>query len=325
MGFEAKNIDRVSALRLEIELLGKSADEVAEAKALAEIDRQFEVSRLQVEKYLGEIGDTDGIDRLTGELSRAAQVAKGEMLTAFADLKEKQDALNASWEVGADRALKRYSDQAKNVAAASEQAFTRAFTGMEDALVEFAMTGKLNFSNLANSIISDIIRIQIRASMTQALGGASGSSGLLGALASGVSGLFGNFGTAMTYGTSVGSQQTAMLAAQDAAFRSFDGGGYTGNGPRSGGLDGKGGFWAIMHPKETVIDHTKGQSSAPTINISIKNEAAGTQAEVASTRTNGDGSIDVEMIVRQVMSRDMSSNGPITRGFGSRFGLRGAV
>ena len=36
---------------------------------------------------------------------------------------------------------------------------------------------------------------------------------------------------------------------------SFDGGGYTGNGPRSGGVDGKGGFPAILHPQETVVDH----------------------------------------------------------------------
>ena len=38
---------------------------------------------------------------------------------------------------------------------------------------------------------------------------------------------------------------------------SFDGGGYTGDKPRSGGIDGKGGFMAILHPQETVIDHTK--------------------------------------------------------------------
>ncbi|RNI21003.1 phage tail tape measure protein [Paracoccus pantotrophus] len=38
---------------------------------------------------------------------------------------------------------------------------------------------------------------------------------------------------------------------------SFDGGGYTGNASRSGGIDGKGGFLAIMHPRETVVDHTK--------------------------------------------------------------------
>ena len=40
---------------------------------------------------------------------------------------------------------------------------------------------------------------------------------------------------------------------------SADGGGYTGSGPRSGGLDGKGGFMAMLHPRETVVDHTKGQ------------------------------------------------------------------
>ena len=42
---------------------------------------------------------------------------------------------------------------------------------------------------------------------------------------------------------------------------SLDGGGYTGSGPRSGGLDGKGGFMAMLHPRETVIDHTKGQNT----------------------------------------------------------------
>ena len=41
----------------------------------------------------------------------------------------------------------------------------------------------------------------------------------------------------------------------------FDGGGYTGSTPRSGGVDGKGGFPAILHPQETVIDHTKAMSA----------------------------------------------------------------
>lgn len=42
------------------------------------------------------------------------------------------------------------------------------------------------------------------------------------------------------------------------APRSFDGGGFTGMGTRAGGLDGKGGFMAMLHPRESVIDHTKG-------------------------------------------------------------------
>jgi hypothetical protein len=44
---------------------------------------------------------------------------------------------------------------------------------------------------------------------------------------------------------------------------SFDGGGYTGVGVRSGGLDGKGGFPALLHPNETVIDHTKINQTMP--------------------------------------------------------------
>ena len=40
-----------------------------------------------------------------------------------------------------------------------------------------------------------------------------------------------------------------------ASLFSFSGGGYTGSGARSGGVDGQGGFPAILHPQETVVDH----------------------------------------------------------------------
>lgn len=49
-----------------------------------------------------------------------------------------------------------------------------------------------------------------------------------------------------------GMAQVAAIKAQ-----SFDGGGFTGVGTRTGGIDGKGGFPAILHPNETVVDHTK--------------------------------------------------------------------
>jgi hypothetical protein len=51
---------------------------------------------------------------------------------------------------------------------------------------------------------------------------------------------------------------------------SFDGGGYTGSGPRSGGMDGRGGFMAMVHPNETVVDHSKGQrAGGNVVNILI--------------------------------------------------------
>jgi len=51
---------------------------------------------------------------------------------------------------------------------------------------------------------------------------------------------------------------------------SFAGGGYTGNAPRSGGLDGQGGFMAMLHPRETVIDHARTGAGGGVPNITIK-------------------------------------------------------
>lgn len=48
----------------------------------------------------------------------------------------------------------------------------------------------------------------------------------------------------------------------------YAGGGFTGNAPRSGGLDGRGGFMAMLHPRETIVDHTQaGPTLAPQITI----------------------------------------------------------
>ena len=83
-----------------------------------------------------------------------------------------------------------------------------------------------------------------------------------------------------------GMANVAAIRAQ-----SFDGGGYTGSGTRTGGIDGKGGFAAILHPNETVIDHTKGQqgeagtSQGIVINQSF-NVSAGVQGTVRAELEN---------------------------------------
>jgi len=75
---------------------------------------------------------------------------------------------------------------------------------------------------------------------------------------------------------------------------SFDGGGSTGPGSRSGGVDGKGGFPALLHPNETVIDHTKGGGAgqlASKIEVVSRFDANGnfeSNVERISTRVSGD-------------------------------------
>lgn len=75
---------------------------------------------------------------------------------------------------------------------------------------------------------------------------------------------------------------------------SFDGGGYTGAGSRTGGVDGRGGFPAILHPNETVIDHTK---AAPSV---VRGGDVNVQ-HVWKISANGDDS--VRRIVREEAPR----------------------
>jgi hypothetical protein len=65
---------------------------------------------------------------------------------------------------------------------------------------------------------------------------------------------------------------------------SFDGGGGTGNGARTGGLDGKGGFLAMLHPQESVVDHTRGRGrsvaapvSPSSINVTVNGARGNTE------------------------------------------------
>jgi lambda family phage tail tape measure protein len=92
-----------------------------------------------------------------------------------------------SWETGVAKALNSYIDNISNAAAQSERIFTNAFKGMEDALVSFVQTGKLDFKSLANSIVADLIRIQIQQSITKPLAQMMQSSGMM----SGIKSLFG--------------------------------------------------------------------------------------------------------------------------------------
>ena len=61
---------------------------------------------------------------------------------------------------------------------------------------------------------------------------------------------------------------------------SGDGGGYTGNGPRTGGLDGRGGFMAMLHPNETVVDHSRGNSGGEVVVNQTINVTTGVQQTV---------------------------------------------
>ena len=107
----------------------------------------------------------------------------------------------------------------------------------------------------------------------------------------------------------LGAVQVAAIASQ-----TFDGGGFTGNGTRTGGIDGKGGYYAIVHPNETIVDHTKpgrevngksieetfGLNSSTSLGRGVNTSSISGRAASGSTFSGGDfivqGNVDKDIL-----------------------------
>lgn len=98
---------------------------------------------------------------------------------------DKMSEAQGSWSNGATSAFSNYLDSARDVAGQTKSLFTNAFTGMEDAIVNFALTGKLSFADFAKSILADMARIAARQASSAAL------SSLFGMAASAAGSYFG--------------------------------------------------------------------------------------------------------------------------------------
>ena len=110
--------------------------------------------------------------------------------------------------------------------------------------------------------------------------------------------LFKNIGGAFGAGGGGG-----LLGGFFGSVFSFDGGGFTGKGSRSGGVDGKGGFPAILHPNETVVDHTKTQRNpkrGDMSNIAMGYSGGGQSAPVTITNQNYFNGVTREEVMRDV-------------------------
>ena len=157
--------------------------------------------------------------------------------------------------------LAKFKDQIKQDSNAIKSSLVGAMQSFEDSLVNSLQSGKLSFKSFSDFVIKEILRIFVR-------------KAILGPIAN-------------------------MIP--DFQFDSFAGGGFTGTGARTGGIDGKGGFPAILHPNETVIDHTQGQTSGgTTVNFNINTvDAQGFDALLASRK----------QLITQIINNAMHNNG----------------
>jgi len=198
----------------------------------AALNRTAEANRLreQAEGVAG--GAFAGLAEAVGRFGEALSgaTAESDALTASTVDLGSVGATNINATAGAAENLKRVlteaQSRAKSAADMIGQKMEEAFMSMVDGTKSAGDA----FKGMARSIIAELYRIFVVKRITGFIANA--------------------IGTAM----GVPAAATAPAAAN------YEGGGYTGRGPRSGGVDGRGGFPAIVHPNETIVDHNKAGS-----------------------------------------------------------------
>jgi lambda family phage tail tape measure protein len=144
--------------------------------------------------------------------------AEEEKLAIVRRSVQERSLLEQHWGLAMQEAMINYADNTANVYQAVSGLVGNIFKGMEDALFQFAMKGKMDFSSLADSIIADMIRIAIQQSVTAPLAGMIGN--LFGGGVNGVS-------TASAIQQGGGDGIGALIS-----LNGWASGGYTGDGGR---------------------------------------------------------------------------------------------
>lgn len=197
--------------------------------------------RLDLANQYGDGSRGMSLDEYNQKLAALNKTEKDLQETSIANY-DQMTAAQGDWRKGASSAFQNYLEQARDVAGQTRSLFTNAFSSIEDAVVNFAMTGKFSFADFTKSILADMVRIETQRA----------ASGLLGSLvswgATAASAYFGGgggngmeAGSAGAVSSNLGASQTGYSSAYG-----FSAGGYTGAG---GKYDPAG----IVHAGEFVL------------------------------------------------------------------------
>lgn len=304
-GLIGSNRQRIEALQLQCQMLDMTDADKAALQARTDLEKAAAAAR----KEANQIEDPG----LRAQTIAAINDALARQLPIVEDLVRANGEYQRSFEYGAKSALRTYIDDATNAAKRAQQVTANAFKGMESALTQFVMTGKLDFKSLADSIISDLVRIQIQRSITLPL--AHVMNGALAGLDLGSmwGSLFpsaqGNVfeGPALSaYRNTVVDRPTLFPFAQGAGFASVPRIGLMGEKPGSPGE-------AIM-PLTRMRDGDLGvkvQGGGSTVIVNII-EAAGKGGQ-QQQRTDSNGNQVIDVWVEQITAKVW---GDVARGAG---------
>lgn len=139
------------------------------AQRVQQIDDQRRQALAQADEK-----DRERIRQMYDDVLRIEQDYQGKSLAAYDQYVQRKREADADWTTGASRAWANYVEQSQSAAATAEGAMQSWLSSTEDALTQFVQTGKLSFSDLANSIIADLARIAARQAVMGAVGSMMG-------------------------------------------------------------------------------------------------------------------------------------------------------
>jgi len=165
---------------VEFAIAGMSKDE---ARIYQAIQRAMDDTSKKIDEITKKREDAVGRGadkKIVAEYDRQIEKVK-EIGSAFAEntriVEEQNIAVQRTFTYGWDRAFKQYAEDSQNYGKLAEDMFT-SFTGnMASAMDNFVETGKISFSDLASSIVKDLIKIQMRMLMMQGLSAMFGGFG----------------------------------------------------------------------------------------------------------------------------------------------------
>ncbi|MFA7892998.1 phage tail tape measure protein [Pseudomonas putida] len=196
--------------------------------------------RLDLANQYGDGSRGMSLDEFNQKLAALNKTEKDLQEATIANY-DQMTAAQGDWRKGASSAFQNYLEQARDVAGQTRSLFTNAFSSMEDAVVNFAMTGKFSFADFTKSILADMARIATQQAASSLLSSITGTA---------LSAWFGGGGTSSAGGSAgggggfdygLGSASSGMTYSS-----TFSDGGYTGAG---GKYDPAG----IVHAGEFVL------------------------------------------------------------------------
>ncbi|MCE0853797.1 phage tail tape measure protein [Pseudomonas asiatica] len=115
--------------------------------------------RLDLANQYGDGSRGMSLDEYNQKLAALSKTEKDLQETTIANY-DQMTAAQGDWRKGASSAFQNYLEQARDVAGQTKTLFSNAFSSMEDAVVNFAMTGKFSFADFTKSILADMVRIE---------------------------------------------------------------------------------------------------------------------------------------------------------------------